>query len=151
LPGGPAGLGVAAGSLWVGNVSGEAVYRIDPATNRTTRVPVGRPNPAWIAARDDQVWVGSPMRNYAVRIDPATNDVVATIEIPGGPGDGSFGPDGLVWMGLLNGEHVVRIDPATNRVVDRVRVGTSPFVVARALGDMWAPSWQGADVWRLRP
>jgi streptogramin lyase len=91
------------------------------------------------------------MGNYAARIDPAKNEVVATIDIPGGPGDGSFGPDGLVWIGLLNDRRIVRIDPASNRVVDRVRVGAGPFVVARAFGDMWAPSWRGADVWRLRP
>jgi hypothetical protein len=54
-------------------------------------------------------------------------------------------------MGLLRGRAVVRIDPATNNVVGRVRSGAGPFVVTRAFGDMWASSWRGSDVWRLRP
>jgi streptogramin lyase len=97
------------------------------------------------------VWVGSPQGSYAARIDPATNRVVATLDIAGGPADGSFGPDGLVWMGLLRDRVVVRIDPATNKVVSRVQTGPGPFVVTRAFGDMWASSWRGSDVWRLRP
>jgi streptogramin lyase len=91
------------------------------------------------------------MQSYAARIDPATNEVVATLDIRGGPADGSFGPDGLVWMGLLNDRVVVRIDPRTNEVAGRTRVGPGPFVVARVGRDMWASSWRGADVWRLRP
>jgi hypothetical protein len=36
-------------------------------------------------------------------------------------------------------------------VVDTLRVGTSPFVLNTAFGDVWAPSYGGRDVWRLDP
>ena len=44
------------------------------------------------------------------------------------------------------------IDPETNAVVahDR-RPGTAPFVVRDGFGDMWVGSFQGGDLWRIRP
>ena len=62
-----------------------------------------------------------------------------------------MGPDGLVWIPNRLDNTVSRVDPATNRVVDTFRVGTSPFVLNVAFGDVWAASFGGDDVWRLRP
>jgi hypothetical protein len=36
-------------------------------------------------------------------------------------------------------------------VVERVPVGTTPFVVNEAFGDLWVPSYGRADVRRVRP
>ena len=57
--GGPAGLSVAAGSVWVGSNGDEYLRRIDPRTNRVTRIRIGPQAPAWLAATDDAVWVSN--------------------------------------------------------------------------------------------
>jgi YVTN family beta-propeller protein len=75
---------------------------------------------------------------------------VATIRVGTNPVDGVVGPDGLVWIPNQGDNTVSRIDPATNRVVTTVRVGNGPFVVRRAFGDLWASSFAGDDVWRIR-
>jgi hypothetical protein len=45
---------------------------------------------------------------------------------------------------------VVRINPATNAVEGRTAVGTGPFVVNEAFGDLWVPSFGARDVWRVQ-
>jgi hypothetical protein len=52
----------------------------------------------------------------------------------------------------VRGENaLVQIDAATNTVVERVAVGPTPFVVNEGFGDLWVPSYGGADVRRVRP
>jgi DNA-binding beta-propeller fold protein YncE len=45
---------------------------------------------------------------------------------------------------------IQRLDPATNAVVDTIPTGKGPFVVSVGYGDIWAPSYGGTSVWRLR-
>jgi YVTN family beta-propeller protein len=65
--------------------------------------------------------------------------------------DGTVMRDGTVWFPLRGADELVRIDPATNAVAERIPAGTSPFVVNEAFGDLWVPSYGGADVRRIRP
>ena len=58
--------------------------------------------------------------------------------------------DGIVWIPHRTGTKVTRIDPATNSVVDTIEVGPGPFVLNEGFGDIWAPSYGGADVRRIR-
>ena len=51
----------------------------------------------------------------------------------------------------LRAEGGREIDPATNTVVRTMKVGTGPFVVTAIAGEAWVPSWQGTDIWRIRP
>jgi YVTN family beta-propeller protein len=44
---------------------------------------------------------------------------------------------------------VSRIDPATNKVVDTLSVGSMPFPIAFAFGDIWVPISGGRDVDRI--
>jgi YVTN family beta-propeller protein len=126
------------------------VYRIDPTTNRVTRIRVGNDFPAWLAATDDAVWVSRVQSGKVSRIDTATNRVAATIDVGSQPVDGIAGPDGLVWIPNRGDNTVTRIDPKANAVVDTFDVGPTPFVLNVAFGDVWAASYGGTDVWRLR-
>jgi YVTN family beta-propeller protein len=83
-------------------------------------------------------------------IDPATERVVKTIRVDARPVDGVPGPDGLIWVPSLVASTVTRIDPATNSVVDKFKVGRAPFVLTVGFGDVWAPSYGGTQLWRLR-
>ena len=91
------------------------------------------------------------MGDTVVRIDAATGAVVARIKVGSQPVDGTVTRSGEVWFPLRGSNELVQIDPATNTVVERVAVGPTPFVVNDAFGDLWVPSYGGADVRRVRP
>jgi len=57
----------------------------------------------------------------------------------------------LEWIPNLLDNTVSRIDPATNTVVDTIPVGSRPFVLRVAFGDVWVASFGANDVWRLHP
>jgi streptogramin lyase len=134
----------------VGTTAGQKVFRIDPATNALTAIDTGVAGPAWLASTETDVWAAHPSQGTVTRISTATNAVVARIQVGGQPVDGAIGPDGLVWMPNLVLNVIQRIDPATNGVVDSIATGLGPFVVTVGYGDVWAPSFGGTSVWRLR-
>jgi len=43
------------------------------------------------------------------------------------------------------------VDIKRNRVKETVKVGPGPFVVPDDPGELWVASFQGDDVWRMRP
>jgi DNA-binding beta-propeller fold protein YncE len=135
------------GSIWATGTAG--VLRIDPATNKLlARIPVK--GAGWTAASDDAVWVTNGSSGVT-RIDPATNRVVATVPL-GTPALGDPAVvAGQLWVPKIKQANVAVIDPATNQVVQTVSVGTGPFVITEIAGEAWIPSWQGTDIWRLRP
>jgi streptogramin lyase len=140
------GVVAAFGSIW--GAGSEGVIRIDPASDTVVaRIPVA--GAGWTAASSDAVWITAPAG--LVRIDPATNAVAATIAVPvSALGD----PDavaGRIWVPEIRQNAVALVDPATNRISRTIKVGSGPFVVTEIAGDAWVPSWQGSDIWRVRP
>jgi streptogramin lyase len=138
-------------AVWAGSTTGAFVFRIDPRTNAFRRIRVGGTSPAWLGANDDAVWVADVRGGVVIRLDPTTGAVVARVEVGPQPVDGTVAADGSAWFPLRGADQLVRIDPETNTVVERVPVGTTPFVVNEAFGDLWVPSYGGADVRRVRP
>ena len=102
------------GSVWTGTATGEAVWRIDTATNAPTRIPVLEDGVFDIEAVGDSVWAVpgpqwdrecDPATSWFVRIDPATNTVSERVAFPcpigiTPDGDGFWvsggGPDGTI-------------------------------------------------------
>src|SRR5262249_13511908 len=105
--GGPLGLGVGFGSVWVTSENGNVLYRIDPATKKVVANDKGgkavRGGPGFGCGG-----VGVPDCNFGphglVVVAPATNRVVRTLadQVAGSVGIGA----GSVWAGP-------RINPAT--------------------------------------
>jgi virginiamycin B lyase len=147
---GASGLAFAGNAVWVGTTgTSDAVYRLHPATEEVTRVPVGEPGPAWFSSRGDELWVTTASNN-ALRIDPTTNRVTARARVGLGPKDGVVDSRGLLWTPNLNGDSVSIVDTATAALVATMRVGSMPFVLNDGFGDVWSGSYGGGDVRRLR-
>ena len=72
-----------------------AVTRIDPRTNATTSIKVGR-SPGSVAFGGSAVWVANAADGTVARIDPKSLDV-KTIHIGHSPAGVSFG-ERLVWV-----------------------------------------------------
>ncbi|MGI9052632.1 MAG: Vgb family protein [Ilumatobacteraceae bacterium] len=138
----PGYLTAGAGRLWSGTTDG--VVAVDPATGGTTVVPDSGPS-FEIGFGHDSVWTSSFEEGLIRRIDPATASVVATIEIPGGPGNYAFTDDG-VWVTLHRSGSVSRIDPATNQVVATVHdVGQEGSGGPQSIAVVGAEIWVGVS------
>ena len=100
----PSAVAAGFGSMWINSHRGDALYRLDPKTNKIiARIQVGDCCSTPVAAAG-RIWAGDAV------IDPTTNRVVGNI-----PGD--FGVyaavDGIPWK--ATGDALVRIDPRTYR------------------------------------
>ena len=126
------------------------VYRIDPATNTSRRVPTGHDRPSGIVVSADAVWTAN--RDDTVsRLDPATNSAIAVVRVGVRPQQGAEARDGTIWIPNQTANTISVIDPASNSVVSTVKTGRGPFVVRAGFGDMWVGSFGGTDLWRIRP
>ena len=90
------------------------------------------------------------MDNVALRIDPATNRVADVVKVRANPVDGVVDSRGLVWIPNRGDASVSIIDSASATLVTTIGVGSSPFVLNDGFGDVWSPSYGGADLRRLR-
>jgi branched-chain amino acid transport system substrate-binding protein len=97
LPFVPAAIAAGEGAVWVTSLLGDAVARIDPATNRiVATIPVGR-GVDGIATGEGAVWVASSIARVVSRIDPRTDHVAARVRMAGAPTHIAIGAGG-VWV-----------------------------------------------------
>src|SRR5258708_15505236 len=89
---------IRAGAIWVGSQARPNIFRIDPATNAVTTVPVGHGSELCVDPHADGIWVSDDTSGSVTRIDPATNKVVSTVTVRNGPSDRVHGPDRLEWI-----------------------------------------------------
>ena len=157
----PHDVAFAAGSVWVPMHHGDAVAKIDPATNtvaaslRVTDNPSVE-QPGRLGYGDGVLW----LTNYTnegvpgslVRIDPVTGQVVAVIRAPDSLCCTPIVGGGFVWAIApdLAGGTLLKISELTNTVVGTTQLAhLFPLVGAYAAGSLWINS--GGDVLRLDP
>lgn len=153
----PSDIAIGAGGVWVTDLVGNALFRIDPATNQVAgSVALGVPSaamPMAVAASGDALWVASitlssPSQGMVLRVDPASMSVVATIPVGPGALDIAAGGGG-VWVISARDGTVTRIDPATNSVTATVHVGVNPGGIGVGAGAVWVADYLGAALVRL--
>lgn len=162
----PAGVAFGGGSVWVTDLIGGTVSRIDPGTNEVVEeIRTGKSDLGGVAVGEDSVWVASygapeasalPEEAYEtdtlpnpnpearlLRLDPKKGDVVAEIPVEetaleGGASDVVVG-EGAVWVTSVNAK-LLRVDPETNEVTARNDIGDYSFDVETGEGRAWALS-----------
>jgi len=151
----PIGLAFGANSLWVTNLYGGTVSRINPATNKAPReIPVGS-NPTGITVVANIVWVTNRNDKTVSLIDPTVNKVIHTFEVGNGPGDIVFA-DGAIWITMLFDNTVTRVDPQTYEIISRIPVGDDPRNIAVFTDEnkdisIWVSNWNDDTVSRIDP
>lgn len=133
----PAGVVVAADSVWVANSGDATVQRFSPETFRQDPLQtfnVGR-QPSGIVYADGAIWVANAGDDVVTRIDPDTG-ATALISVGAGPLALAYG-SGSVWVASTTARIVSRIDPATNEVVATIEIGNAPSGIAAADGLLW--------------
>jgi len=156
MPGVSAPVVVAAGSVWVGGVGSNEVYRIDPASNAITQtIPVAG-IPRYMAVGEGRVWVINADTGSVQGIDATTGEAGPPIETGlvidadyhslGVQGDIDVG-GGFVW--LNSGSSVAKVDPASNALVERY--ATQPGMrgtIRYGADSLWI---SGEFIYRVRP
>ena len=125
-----------AGVLWhnnrllVGIMGGDYVTVVNPAEQRVERqITTARGSHTVWAPPDARVLYASSRVDSAITLlDPDTLEVRGRWDMPGGPDDMAFAPDGKIWVTLRWAARVAIVDPATGHY-ETIRVGRSPHGV----------------------
>jgi YVTN family beta-propeller protein len=123
----PAGVLWNHGRLLVG-IMGEAHFAVvDPVDGHVERtVATGRGAHTMFVSHDGKlIYATNRVDGTLTVIDPVSLAVLRTINVPGGPDDLDFAPDGKIWATLRFAQSVAVIDPSSGDIV-RLPVGRSP-------------------------
>lgn len=123
----PAGILWNRGRLIVGVMGTDSFAVLNPGTQQVERtIPVGRgAHQVFISPDGRSIWATSRVQSRIAEIDPDTLDVRRVIDLPGGPDDIAFDPDGRLWTTLRWAGRIARLDPRTGEA-ELIRVGRSP-------------------------
>jgi DNA-binding beta-propeller fold protein YncE len=124
--------------VWVANIDGGKITRVDKATNTAKHIDASI-GPAGVAIGAGSVWVTHYVPEVW-RIDPDTTRVQAKIHLDTSTTRSIAFGGGRVWVTTESG--VLALDPATNKVVQTIdliepRRETGPTAVAYLDGDLW--------------
>jgi len=148
----PTALAVGEGAVWVANLNGESISRVDPRSRRVRGEPisVGR-EPYGVAVGEGSVWSANFRDDTVSRIDPRSGGVMnKPIRVGRRPADVAVG-FGAVWTANYEGASVTRIDAARGKPVKTIRVGDGPTDVAIGEGAVWAVNVEGDSLSRINP
>jgi streptogramin lyase len=134
----PVSLAADARYVWVANIDGGKVTRVEVATNTAKNVAASI-GPAGVATGAESLWVSHYVPEVW-RIDPKTMRVQAKIHLDAGTTRGIAFGAGRVWVSTESG--VVALDPATNAVVQTIDLiepkrEVGPTAIAYLDGDLW--------------
>jgi streptogramin lyase len=134
----PVSLAADARYVWVANIDGGKVTRVEVATNTAKNVSASI-GPAGVATGAGSLWVSHYVPEVW-RIDPKTMRVQAKIHLDAGTTRGIAFGAGRVWVSTESG--VVALDPATNAVVQTIDLiepkrEVGPTAIAYLDGDLW--------------
>lgn len=149
LPSPPASIRSGLGAVWVSTYVPDegAVYRIDPRTRTTTRVPRAQ---SVVAVGPDSLWVTTDNPSTGIhRVDPASGRVLATVPVPRVM-QMEFG-FGALWASTDT--ELYRLDPNTAQVVGEPVALQDPwFALAVGEGGIWVGEHSlAATIARLDP
>ena len=147
----PNGVTVGEGGVWVGSRGDEAVWEIDPATDRgqaaTNTIPGGATS---VATGFGSVWAVNGPGGAVLRFDPDSPAQAVTIATGADPSDVAV-DEKWVWVANESEDSVARVDPSTNVADEVVPVGDSPRAIATGAGSVWVANIEGGSVSRIDP
>ena len=123
----PAGVIWLNGKILVANMGSDHVAVADPATGKILdRIVTGKGAHTLFLAPDKKIlWVNNRAAGTTVSLDAQTLKIIRVYNIPGGPDDIDFAPDGTLWITRRFAEKVAVLDPGTG-AFETVQVGRSP-------------------------
>jgi DNA-binding beta-propeller fold protein YncE len=123
----PAGVLWLNGHVLVADMGADYIAVVDPASGKTIHtVQTGRVAHNLFLSPDKKIlWVNNRAGGTTVSLDAATLTLIRRYEIPGGPDDIDFAPNGKLWITRRWAEKVAVLDPNTG-TFETIEVGRSP-------------------------
>jgi DNA-binding beta-propeller fold protein YncE len=123
----PAGVLWLNGKVLVADMGADYVAEVDPADGRVLRhIVTGKgAHNLFLSPDGKTLWVNNRVAGTTESLDAATLKPIRTYNIPGGPDDMAFAPDGRIWITRRWAEKVAVLDPATGDY-QTIEVGRSP-------------------------
>ena len=154
---GPRAVATGAGAVWVTNIEGGSVSKVDPS--EPTRIPnpieIQDSRPSDIAVGAGSVWAVDVFGGRLIEIDPGApaaaprlvGEALGDLASPRGVKVGF----GSVWVATGADSTLLRVDPADRRVTAKVAVGGDPADVAIGEQSIWTADEEGGSVTRVDP
>ena len=143
-----------AGSVWVGNVDGKTLWRINSDTRQivaTIQLPA---TPTGIAVGFGAVWIAHGRSGQLSRVDPQFDRVTKTIDVAGRalyfPNGSIDVGDGWVWA-VFGNSTLARVDPGAMRVSRSGVSGQGPAAIAVGYDSVWVSNSGDSTVQRFHP
>ena len=123
----PAGVLWLNGKVLVADMGADYVAVADPATGEVVdRIVTGKGAHNLFLSPDKKVlWVNNRASGTTAALDAATLKIVKRFNVPGGPDDIDFAPDGSLWITRRFAEKVAVLHPETGDF-ETIEVGRSP-------------------------
>jgi len=158
IPKGPAWLETGFGSVWVTDILGHQILRIDPQSNQVVaHIKVGSEPELGLGMGFGSVWVPDVRDRTITEIDPATNQVRRVIPVDLAPfPEGSIGVgEGGLWVITradgTDAATLTRLDPVSGRIVAQIPVHPQSHAVTVAYGSVWVTSTADHVLSRIDP
>ncbi|HEX9381302.1 MAG TPA: BTAD domain-containing putative transcriptional regulator [Gaiellaceae bacterium] len=141
-------------SIWVGNVDGKTLWRINSDTRQIVKTIQLPATPTGIAVGLGVVWIAHGRSGQLSRVDPHFDRVTKTIDLAG---RALYFPNGSIdvgggWVWAVFGNSMLaRIDPAGMRLSGSRLVGQGPAGLAVGFGSVWVSNSGDSTVQRFNP
>jgi hypothetical protein len=147
LGGGPEGIGVAFGSVWVVRQDARVLTQLDMTGVKVADLAVGT-MPRLLAFGRTTVWVSDFAGGTVTRVDPVSGQSQTTTTLCQGP-QGLTVDAGVVWVACTTSNEVVAVDEQTLAVRGRVPVPGEPDAIRVADGRVWVAATEGPTLVQL--
>jgi YVTN family beta-propeller protein len=123
----PAGVLWLNGRILVADMGDDYVAAVDPATGHVTdKIVTGKGAHNLFLSPDEKIlWVNNRAGGTTTALDAETLRVLKSFNIPGGPDDIAFAPDGDLWITRRFAEKIAVLHPETGDF-ETIDVGRSP-------------------------
>jgi tRNA A-37 threonylcarbamoyl transferase component Bud32 len=147
---GPRDAAFGGGAIWTANLDDNTVTRVDPATNKTTNIPVSDLFPFEADFDGNNLYVTGP--SEIRKIDPATNKVVGTYKDSEGEITSVAAGEGALWVVHSKNDTVTKVSQQTmTKDGDPIKVGDEPTSAAVGEGGVWVSNYADSSVTKVDP
>ncbi len=144
LPGQPASVALAAGSLWISDTTANELLRASSDGAVTDRIPLPA-QPGDLTAGAGIVWIASTTAPRVVGVDPGTDRVIRVISLGSRASAIAFA-GGALWIGDAADRTVLRVNPYSAQVVQTVALDGAPSAITSGAGMIWVAGYDSGTV-----
>ena len=134
-------------SLWIADITDNALIELDVATGSRRRVPLDL-EPTALAIGDEAIWAADYGASSIAQVDVRTGRTVATVRVGNGPVALAATRTAL-WVANSLDSTVSRIDPISGSVVATIPVGSGPSALAASADAIWVANEYSGTVSRI--